>query len=338
MDEFFGQLTKAGYEVRPARFEDLPQLVPMFNAAEAELSGAGDWTVERYWKEWQESGIDLEASTRLVVAPDGSMVGCVELWDNFNPPVAPWIWGRVHPKWKGRGIGSALLAWALATSKRALDRLPEDARFAPNVATPADHRPSIELFESMAMTPCRYSWRMITDLDAPIPEPQWPEGITVRTLRYPEDLEAVYWAQNEAFRDHWGYVERPFEEAFERWKSYSFDAQGLKPNLWFLALEGEEIAGMINSQERYDLDSQMGYIPTLGVRKAYRHRGLGQALLLHTFQALQQRGVKRVGLFVDAKNKTGATRLYQRVGMRVEQEIIHYEIELRPGRELAVMD
>ena len=41
MDEFFGQLTKAGYEVRPARFEDLPQLVPMFNAAEAELSGAG---------------------------------------------------------------------------------------------------------------------------------------------------------------------------------------------------------------------------------------------------------------------------------------------------------
>ena len=64
MDAFFGQLAEAGYEVRPARFEDLPQLVPMFNAAEAELSGAGDWTVERYWKEWQESGIDLEASTR----------------------------------------------------------------------------------------------------------------------------------------------------------------------------------------------------------------------------------------------------------------------------------
>ena len=24
MDEFFGQLAEAGYEVRPARFEDLP--------------------------------------------------------------------------------------------------------------------------------------------------------------------------------------------------------------------------------------------------------------------------------------------------------------------------
>ena len=42
-------------------------------------------------------------------------------------------------------------------------------------------------------------------------------------------------------------------------------------------------------------------------------------LLLHTFQALQQRGVKRVGLFVDAKNKTGATRLYQRVGIHVSK-------------------
>ena len=152
MDESLRQLTEAGYQVRPARFEDLPQLVPMFNAAEAELNGAGDWTVERYRKEWQESGIDLEASTRVVLAPDGSMVGCVELWDNFNPPVAPWIWGRVPPQWKGRGIGSALLAWALATSKRALDRLPEDARFAPHVAAPADHRPSIEFFESMGMT------------------------------------------------------------------------------------------------------------------------------------------------------------------------------------------
>ena len=93
---------------------------------------------------------------------------------------------------------------------------------------------------------------MITHLDTPIPEPQWPDGITVRTLRYPEDLEAVYWAQDEAFENIGDTVERPFEEAFERWKSYSFDAQGLKPDLWFLALEGEEIAGLINSQERSD--------------------------------------------------------------------------------------
>lgn len=338
MNDSFQPLAEAGYQVRPARLEDLPYLVPMFNAAEAELTGAGDNTVERYREEWQQTSINLAASTRVVVASDGAMIGCVELWDHFNPPVRPWIWGRVHPQWQGRGIGSALLAWALTTTRRALDRLPGGVRFAPHVAAPAAHRPSIALFEGMGMSLCRYSWRMITDLDRPIPEPEWPAGIVVRTLRYPEDLEAVYWAQDEAFREHWGYVERPFAEGFERWKRYSFDAAGLKPELWFLALDGEQIVGLINSQERYDLDSQMGWIPTLGVRQAYRRRGLGQALLLHTFRALQQRDVPRVGLSVDARNKTGATRLYQRVGMRVQQEMAHYEIELRPGRDLAVMD
>ena len=90
--------------------------------------------------------------------------------------------------------------------------------------------------------------------------------------------------------------------------------------------------------ERSDLAAGMGWIPTLAVRKPYRRRGLGQALLQHAFRALQARGVQRVGLGVDAKNKTGATRLYERVGMHVDQETVHYEIELRPGRELAVTD
>jgi len=82
----------------------------------------------------------------------------------------------------------------------------------------------------------------------------------------------------------------------------------------------------------------LNYIPTLAVLKPFRRRGLGQALLQHAFQALQERGVQRVGMDVDAKNKTGANRLYPRVGMHVDQEIMHYEIELRPGRELAVVE
>jgi mycothiol synthase len=335
MEEAFKKLIEAGYQVRPASLQDLPQAVPMFNAAEAELTGAGGWTVERYRQEWQQTGIDLDASTRLVFEPAGLVVGCVELWDHFNPPARPWIWGRVHPQWQGRGISSAMLTWAFNTCYRALERLPEDARLAPQVAAPAHYKPSIELFEGSGMSLCRYTWRMVTDLETPVPEPQCPPGLQIRTLRYPEDLEAIYRVQDEAFQGHWGYIQRPFEEGFQRWKRYVFDAQGLKPELWFVAVEGERIIGFINSKERHDVIADMGYIPTLAVLKPFRRRGLGQALLQHAFQALQERGVQRVGLDVDAKNKTGATRLYQRVGMHVDQENVHYEIELRPGRELA---
>jgi len=78
----------------------------------------------------------------------------------------------------------------------------------------------------------------------------------------------------------------------------------------------------------------IGWIGTLGVRRPWRKRGLGQALLLHSFGEFYKRGTKTIGLGVDAQNPTGATRLYQRVGMQAASEFITYEKELRAGREI----
>ena len=109
MEEAFVQLTENGFQVRPAKLEDLPEAVPVFNAAEVELRGSGEWTVERYTNEWLEGGIDLETSTRIVIEPAGRIVGCVELWDIGNLPVSPWIWGASILT--GRVMGSAAPCW-----------------------------------------------------------------------------------------------------------------------------------------------------------------------------------------------------------------------------------
>lgn len=77
----------------------------------------------------------------------------------------------------------------------------------------------------------------------------------------------------------------------------------------------------------------IGYVGTLGVRRARRKRGLGEALLLHSFNEFYKRGTRTIGLGVDAENPTGATRLYKKVGMHVASEYVIYEKELRPGRE-----
>jgi ribosomal protein S18 acetylase RimI-like enzyme len=61
------------------------------------------------------------------------------------------------------------------------------------------------------------------------------------------------------------------------------------------------------------------------VRRPWRGRGLGRALLLHTFAEFQRRGMNRISLGVDAENPTGATRLYESVGMIVEAEQVVFE-------------
>ena len=96
--------------------------------------------------------------------------------------------------------------------------------------------------------------------------------------------------------------------------------------MWFVVRDGDEIAATV----RNDPDREGGgYVGALGVRRAWRGRGLGRALLLQTFAEFHRRGVHRVTLGVDAESPTGATRLYESVGMTVESETLVFEKSLR---------
>ena len=83
----------------------------------------------------------------------------------------------------------------------------------------------------------------------------------------------------------------------------------------------------------YQMDD--GWVDTLGVRRPWRRKGLGMALLQHSFGEFYRRGKYKVGLDVDSQNLTGATRLYERAGMHVARTYISYEKELRAGIELS---
>jgi mycothiol synthase len=61
------------------------------------------------------------------------------------------------------------------------------------------------------------------------------------------------------------------------------------------------------------------------VRRAWRRRGLGEALLRHSFAAFRRKGFTRGTLGVDASSVTGATRLYERAGMRVYRDTVFLE-------------
>ena len=72
----------------------------------------------------------------------------------------------------------------------------------------------------------------------------------------------------------------------------------------------------------------------VGVRRPWRKRGLGLALLRHAFAEYHRHGVRKVGLSVDAESSTGAPRLYGRAGMRVKESYIIHLKELRSDVDL----
>ena len=109
---------------------------------------------------------------------------------------------------------------------------------------------------------------------------------------------------------------------FEEWKSwYYLDQEQFDPTLWFLASAGNELVGVALNRSARD----KGEILHLGVRRSWRHKGLGMALLLLTFATFMQREIYTISLSVDTQSLTGANRLYERAGMSVTDQYHTYE-------------
>ena len=167
----------------------------------------------------------------------------------------------------------------------------------------------------------RYFFTMEIDLSVEPVAPDWPVGIDVETFRTGEE-RAVYEMDMEAFQDHWDFFPVPFDE----WRDYFLGSSQFDPELWFLARDGDEIAGAALCA--WESRPEIGRVNVLAVRRPWRRRGLGRALLLHAFREFRRRGRTRADLIVDGENLTGAVQLYERAGMHVAHREDSYRKEL----------
>jgi mycothiol synthase len=326
-----------GFTVRGATMNDIEPSMALINRWSRSVVGWDESaTVEGVRAEWTSPGFDPAEDIRLVFASNGEMAGYIEVWTTSKPPVHPWIWGRVDPKYEDKGIGTWLLRWAEGRALRVLPTVPNELRFAPRLGIWRPAEKSKKLFEDFGYRYIRSSYHMLIDMEAPVPEPEFPAGIVIRTFNPEADAEAVYHADTDAFRDHFGFIEPPFEEGFKRFKHFMIDSQDFDPSLWFLAMDGDEIAGVNLCRPHALDDPDMGWVSSLGVRRQWRKRGIGLALLRHSFNEFYRRGKRKVGLGVDAQNLTGALRLYEGAGMHIQRAFDNYEKELRAGTEISV--
>ena len=236
--------------------------------------------------------------------------------DDGEPVAAGWLHpygdkaafaGVVAQRAKGRGYGSAIV-------ERAEDRARARGLARMHTWVPPEDAAAISLLRERGYDEVRRFYEMAIELAATPPEPIVPEGFALDAF-HEEDARAFHDTLEDAFRDHWEWHGTPFDEWWEL-------RRGNDQSLWFVIRVGTEIAAAVrNDAER----NGGGYVGIIGVRRDWRGRGLAKALLLRTFGEFWQRGVTRVSLDVDADSPTGATRLYESVGMRVEGAMAVYE-------------
>jgi mycothiol synthase len=311
--------------VRPPMMSDLEAVHRLLEVCDIAEYGAPDFTLDDLRTFWQGPTFNLETDAWMVIAPGDRLVGYADVQHRQHVRIYTLLY--VLPEYSGRGIEENLLQLAEDWAQPQLSLAKPGVRVTLNSWASNQNDSAQRSFERAGFKEVRRSWRMEIGMSQAPMIPEWPDQVTVRTFKPGQDDRTVFAAINEAFKDHWGHMEGDYEE----WKHWTIEREKFDPSLWFLACDGGEIAGA--SLCTYQMDD--GWVDTLAVRRPWRRKGLGIALLLHSFGEFYRRGTFKVGLGVDSQNLTGATRLYQRAGMHVARTDISYEKELRAGIELS---
>lgn len=317
-------------DLRPLTLDDAPAAAELLAAAEP-LDRTGEHEDAADLAEWWSGElVDLAADGIAVVAGDGALAGWATaiaapgVRDAFRVSLE----GRVHPGWRGRGIGGRLLDWQVGRSRE------HHARSAP--AAPArvvahvhPTMPSLErLLRARGFEAERYyavMRRPLTDL----PDVRPAAGLQLVPFTADRDDE-VRRAHNAAFTEHHGSVER--DEVV--WRTWFTGQRAFRPDLSVLALSGGAVVGYVLAYV-YEADTQATGVPEtrlgqIGVLPEARGRGVATAAIAAALRAAADAGCSRAALDVDTENVTGAFGLYERVGFRTDRTWTSWALPLPP--------
>jgi mycothiol synthase len=311
-----------GYQIRRPERADLEAVIALFGAAESLDCGEPDTTPGDVLADWEGlPHFDLRSDAWLVTSSAGQVVAYAWEWDERPDEqlVADFI---VLPGHRRLGIEDALLELTADRAAEHASRTPSGtARL--GMFSLDTNRDKLALFEANGFMHVRTFERMTIDLKRVRAEPSWPAGIEVRSFRRGRDEAPVHAAIQESFSDHY----RDVPLSLPDWEKLMFANPELDLDLWRVAWDGDQVAGALRSF--LERSPGAGYVDELGVRAAWRGRGVGTALLVDCFVAMRQRGMQRVVLGVDSTNTTGAHLLYRRIGMTVERRIRFFEKPVR---------
>jgi mycothiol synthase len=230
--------------------------------------------------------------------------------------------GYALPEWRRKGIGTAMLAYGENRLREIADGHPKDKpRFFQSFVADGE-KGTLALLESAGYIPIRYMFEMKRDLSESFPDTPMPEGLEVRPVK-DEHLRALWEADNESFRDHWGYVPGT-EVRYQNWLTQ----QNFDPSLFKVAWDGDQVAGavqnFVNKEENVEYKRKRGYTEGIFVRRPWRKRGLARSLIVQSMKMFKEMGMTETALGVDAENLSGALRVYESCGYRQTKKSVIY--------------
>ena len=273
---------------------------------------------------------DYEARSEMDPARDvvfaevgGRVVGFGEAYRQVRDGVAIyWTFGTVLPDHRRCGIGRAILA-ANEARGREIARAHDDPGGRVHASWVSKREGGAEaLLMGAGYEPVRYGFAMVRPNLDDLPEAPLPQGLEIRPVAA-DHHRAIFTADNEAFRDHWGHHEATDDDYAATHASPDIDT-----TLWRIAWDGDEVAGgvltWIYASENETFGVRRGWLEHIFVRRPWRRRGLATALIDAALAGLRVRGMTEAMLGVDADNLTGALRLYERLGFTVKDRATHY--------------
>lgn len=317
--------------VRAAANDDAGQLARFIDACTLTHQGLSRSSESDILQRLHTNGSTPDRDSFVVSSKEGEVVGFAHVWRAADDDEVQ-LFARTHPEGVGRGVGARLLELCEARARMLfaedLDTAGEKrlttTSWARDARAPA-------LLEQRGFAPIRHFLKMeIAADEVEGLSPPWPGGVELRLLAEDgSDEQPLYKVWLDAFVDHFGSAP-PDLAAFwhERREARREGPFRFDPSLWWIATDFGRIVGFSLCSESTAEESQVGRIAEIGVLPQWRARGLGYAMVLHSFRELKQRGAKTIVLDVDAENVTSALRLYVKAGMSPRPAFTIWELVL----------
>jgi mycothiol synthase len=266
----------------------------------------------------------------LFAEVDGRVVAATEV-DRVVRDGAPQyeMEGFVLPDLRRRGLGRALLGWSLERIRQRAAI--EDPGVNVTVAAGSEDQETGHraLLAGAGFEPVRHFFLMRRPSLDDVPDAPLPPGLEVRPV-LPDQRRSIIEAEFEAFRDHWGR-----REVTEDRIQTTLNMAELDTNLWVVAWDGDQIAGVVENwiwaEENETLGVKRGWLERISVRRPWRRRGLARALTAMSLVRLREAGMTEGMLGVDSENPNGALGLYEGLGFEVHSRAAAYHRALDPG-------